>query len=92
MKLIVAFIMRTFRDILLKVADMALGGYNSDPSEKLMIVMVLTPLVFNTLQLWIIDNLIKRSERHVILLVSPEKLLAYILPLSPRTVYPSQHT
>jgi hypothetical protein len=38
--------------------------------------MIVTPFIFNSAQLWVVDNIIKRSER-----ADPEKLVSRLLVL-----------
>jgi hypothetical protein len=59
MKIIVYAILKTYREPILGWSDTLLYRYEDSPEKKLMIVMVITPLVMNTVQLWIIDNFIK---------------------------------
>jgi hypothetical protein len=63
MKFIVLFVMEQGRDILLDVAEVTVGRFSENPARKLFIVMIVTPLVMNSAQLWFIDNVIKRTER-----------------------------
>jgi len=63
MKFTVLVLMEFGSDVLLDTAATFLGGWTNDPTRKLFVVMIATPLVMNSAQLWIIDNVIKRSER-----------------------------
>jgi hypothetical protein len=63
MKLIVLLFLKLASDPLLDLSDIFLDRFDDNPMKKLMFVMVVTPLVFNSAQLWIVDNIIKRSER-----------------------------
>ncbi len=65
MKFCVVVFMRVCRGPLIALASWVLGRYDEHPASKLFIVMVVTPLLLNTLQLWIIDNILKKSERIV---------------------------
>lgn len=59
MKLVVYGILKTYRESILEWSDMCLDRFRDEPERKLFVVMVVTPLVMNTMQLWIIDNFIK---------------------------------
>ena len=61
MKLVVVAIMRRSKRSLLRLASILLGPVQGNPEAKLLVVMSVTPVIFNTLQLWVIDNLIKRK-------------------------------
>lgn len=63
MKFIVVGIMTFCRSPLISLASIVLSRYDDYPSRKLMIVMIITPLCLNSGQLWVIDNIIKKSER-----------------------------
>ena len=74
MKLIVILLLKFASYPLLILSDIVLDRFDDNPMKKLMFVMVVTPLVFNSAQLWIVDNIIKRSER-----MSHEKLDSHLL-------------
>lgn len=59
MKLVVYGILKTYRESILEWSDMVLARFSEQPERKLFVVMIVTPLVMNTMQLWIIDNFIK---------------------------------
>lgn len=63
MKVCVLIVMRLGGNELLALAKVVLSRYDKYPSRKLMIVMVVTPLLFSTVQLWIVDNILRKSER-----------------------------
>lgn len=63
MKLVVLLFMSLAADPLIDLSDIFLDRFDANPLEKLIVVMVVTPLIFNSAQLWIVDNIIKRSER-----------------------------
>ena len=63
MKFIVLIFMKLAADPLIDLSDIFLDRFDDNPWEKLVIVMVVTPFIFNSAQLWIVDNIIKRSER-----------------------------
>ena len=63
MKFIVLIFMKLASDPLIDLSDIFLDRFDENPWEKLVVVMVITPLIFNSAQLWIVDNIIKRSER-----------------------------
>ena len=60
MKIFIYSILKTYRDIFVTASRLILSCWNEEPNRKLIIVMILTPLLFNTLQLWIVDNFIKK--------------------------------
>jgi len=62
MKLIVYGILKTYRESILEWSDIVLSKYSERPDSKLFVVMILTPLVMNTVQLWVIDNFIKAKK------------------------------
>lgn len=62
MKLIVYVFLKTCRESILEWSDVVLSRYEERPDEKLFIVMIVTPLVMNTVQLWTIDNFIKAKK------------------------------
>jgi hypothetical protein len=72
MKLIVYTILKSYRDLILGWSDLALSRYGGAPEKKLFVVMIVTPLIMNTVQLWIIDNFIK-AKRPVIAVADLEK-------------------
>ena len=74
MKLIVYVILKEYRDLILSFADSMLARWETEPDAKLTVVMIVTPLVMNSVQLWIIDNFIKAKPMPVN--VDSVKLLA----------------
>ena len=75
MKVIVYAILKHYRDWILSCSDSLLDRWQDAPDTKLFVVMVVTPLVMNSVQLWIIDNLIKAKPVSVDL--DAAKLLTY---------------
>ena len=74
MKLIVILFMQIAADPLIDLSDIFLDRFDYNPGEKLVLVMIVTPFIFNSAQLWVVDNIIKRSER-----ADPEKLVSRLL-------------
>lgn len=74
MKLIVILFMQIAADPLIDLSDIFLDRFDDNPGEKLVLVMIVTPFIFNSAQLWVVDNIIKRSER-----ADPEKLVSRLL-------------
>lgn len=69
MKLCVVEGMRKGKRVLLSLAGFLLTPFSTNMHAKLMVVMIVTPCVFNSFQLWVVDNLIKKkSEKENILL------------------------
>lgn len=65
MKILMVFLMVTFASMLQGVAATVLAPVADSPRVKLLIVMILTPLLMNSFQLWVVDNFI-RSQKHEI--------------------------
>ena len=80
MKLAVYHLLRTHADWFLWSADLLLSPRETDPARKLWIVMIFTPLVMNTVQLWIIDNFLKRNIKKLPIVegVNKETLLGQV--------------
>ena len=80
MKICVYTLLKTYGDIFLFCADTILSPWNDRPDAKLWVVMVFTPLVMNTIQLWIVDNILKSDTAGMIVVegVNKEALLASV--------------
>ena len=63
MKLAVYSILKTYTDDFLRLAHFFLSPWESDPNKKLAVVMIVSPLIMNTIQLWIVDNILRRDIR-----------------------------
>jgi len=61
MKLSVLLIMVLFPASLEAMASYVLSPVNGHPDLKLIVVMILTPVTVNSLQLWLVDNIIKKQ-------------------------------
>ena len=62
MKLVVYGILKSYREAILGWSDACLDRYRDDPRRKLFVVMIVAPLLLNSMQLWIIDNFIKTKH------------------------------
>mmetsp|Transcript_22957 Transcript_22957/g.25485 ORF Transcript_22957/g.25485 Transcript_22957/m.25485 type:complete len:102 (+) Transcript_22957:496-801(+) len=49
--------------ILEAIADFLIGWLSKYPNLKLVIIMILLPLIFNSIQFWIQDNILKADKR-----------------------------
>merc|ERR1711865_1186731 len=62
MKIIMVIVMVLFAAIFAPLSSWILSSLQSDPKAKLAVVMVLTPLLMNALQLWVTYNFLKKSD------------------------------
>jgi hypothetical protein len=52
--------------LFITVAGFVLQPFLSDPNLKLLFVMILTPMVMNAFQFWVVDNIIKKATPDVL--------------------------
>lgn len=64
MKALMVILQKVFERPLTSLQHSLLQPLRDKPTLKLFCVMVATPLVMNTLQLWVIDNIIKKGSLH----------------------------
>lgn len=64
MKALMVILQKVFEQPLTSLQLILLQPLRDKPTLKLFCVMVATPLVMNTLQLWVIDNIIKKGSLH----------------------------
>merc|ERR1719161_2104554 len=62
MKLVVLALMVLFADQFQSVAQSVLKPFLADANLKLLVVMILTPMVMNAFQFWVVDNFIKKGS------------------------------
>lgn len=62
MKAIMVILMLIASSPLTMVARFVLRPFLNEPSLKLLVVMILTPLCMNAFQFWVVDNLIKKRK------------------------------
>eukprot|EP00927_Polykrikos_kofoidii_P059523 TRINITY_DN54673_c0_g1_i1.p1 TRINITY_DN54673_c0_g1~~TRINITY_DN54673_c0_g1_i1.p1 ORF type:complete len:234 (+),score=35.29 TRINITY_DN54673_c0_g1_i1:174-875(+) len=61
MKACMVMLMLGFATPLQTAAHVVLSPFMANPNAKLLVVMILTPVCMNSLQFWVIDNIIKKD-------------------------------
>lgn len=62
MKLSMVELMMVAHDPLQSAASSVLGTLQQRPQAKLIVVMIVTPLIMNAFQLWVVDSFIKKQD------------------------------
>lgn len=63
MKLFMCLLMALGHNNLVALAQTVLSPFESDPTMKLFVVMIFTPVCMNVFQFWMVDNFIKKKSK-----------------------------
>ena len=66
LKFLFSFSIQIFAPIFEKVADFFLGWLKKFPDFKLVLIMIVVPIIFNIIQFWIQDNILKGKKENIL--------------------------
>lgn len=65
-KILLFFSIQVFAPIFEKVADVLLGWLKQYPDLKLVLIMIIVPIILNSIQFWIQDNILKGKKENIL--------------------------
>ena len=65
-KIILFLTIHVFKVIFETIAEIILGPFRRYPELKLVLIMIFIPVVLNSIQFWVIDNILKADKQNVI--------------------------